>query len=152
MASLSEYFSTITFCAPNNGPCAWLNATNTTTYQSLLTLGAALLNLVLASVVLIVYFWGTGAADKWEDMRGMFEKGCSALKIMVASAASGAMYSTSSSTGTKQSLMGQSCNTVTQADTILTQFVDFQNLCTQQVNILNHSISTRLTDRNFLLR
>jgi hypothetical protein len=127
-------------------------ATNTTTYQSFVTLGAAVINLVLATIVLIAYFWGTGASDQWEDMRGMFEKGCSALKIMVASAASGAMYSTSSSTGATQSLMGQSCNTANQADALITQFVDFGALCTQQVKIPNHSISMQLTGSNFPLR
>ena len=139
--SLSQYYSSLGFCAPNNGPCAWLPATNTTTYQSLVTLGAALINLILASIVLIAYFWGAGEADKWEEMRGQFEKYCSALKIMVASAATGAMYSTSSSSGATQSLMGQSCNTATQLNTLFFQIVNFSSLCAQQVKILKADIA-----------
>jgi hypothetical protein len=149
-ATLSEYYSTVTYCAPNNGPCAWNPATNTTTYQSLLGLGAALVNLILASIVLIAYFWGTGAADTWEDMRGMFEKACSTLKITVATAGAAVMFGTGGTSS--NSLMGQSCNPGNQAETLITDFVNFSSLCNQQVNIINHSIFTRLTDRKLLLR
>jgi hypothetical protein len=103
-----------------------------------------MVNLILASIVLIAYFWGTGAADQWEDMRGMFEKACSTLKIMVATAGASVMFGTGGASS--NSLMGQSCNPANTADKLITDFVDFSSLCLQQVAIHHHSISTWLTD------
>ena len=81
----------------------------------------------------MAYVWGAPKADQWEDTRGMFEKACTALKITLSSAAAGSMYATSSSTGTTQSLWGQACSPVTQANQLLTQLVDFDEFCIQQV-------------------
>jgi len=81
----------------------------------------------------MAYVWGAPKADQWEDTRGMFEKACTALKITLSSAAAGSMYATSSSTGTTQSLWGQACSPVTQANQLLTQLVDFREFCIQQV-------------------
>ena len=128
-----EYYVTQTSCAPNNGPCAWFPPAQTKTYPSLVCLGAAYINLLLSGIVLMAYVWGPPKADQWEDTRGMFEKACTALKITLSSAAAGSMYATSSSTGTTQSLWGQACSPVTQANQLLTQLVDFGDFCIQQV-------------------
>ena len=132
--TLVEYYSTQGACAPNNGPCAWLPPTKTMTYPSLVCLGAAYLNLLLSAIVLIAYVWGTAKADQWENTRGMFEKACTALKITLSSAAAGSMYANQSSSGAVQSLWGQACNPVTQANDLLTQLVNFDQFCIQQVH------------------
>jgi hypothetical protein len=106
------------------------------TYPSLVCLGAAYINLLLSGIVLMAYVWGTAKADQWEGTRGTFEKACTALKITLSSAAAGSMYANQSSTGTTQSLWGQACNPVNQADQLLTQLVNFDQFCTQQVRSL----------------
>jgi len=132
--TLVEYYSTQGACAPNNGPCAWLPPTQTMTYPSLVCLGAAYINLILSAIVLIAYIWGTAKADQWESNRGLFEKACTALKITLSSAAAGSMYANQSSSGTVQSLWGQACNPVTQGNQLLTQIVNFDQFCIQQVH------------------
>ena len=142
--TLVEYYSTQGTCAPNNGPCAWFPPTQTMTYPSLVCLGAAYINLLLSAIVLIAYVWGTARADQWENTRGMFEKACTALKITLSSAAAGSMYANQSSSGTVQSLWGQACNPVTQANQLLTQIVNFDQFCTQQVHACGKTKLTRV--------
>ena len=131
--SLVEYYTTQNTC--NGNHCTWPPPASTMTYPSLITFGAALINLILSAIVLIAYVWGTAKADSWEDTRGMFEKVCSALKITVSSAAAGSMYSTGNSTAptSSQSLWRISCNSTNQADQTLAQFIDFSSFCLEQV-------------------
>jgi hypothetical protein len=113
----------------------WPAAANTLLSPSLLTFGAALISLVLSSIVLISYTWGTTKADQWEDTKGVFEKCASALKIMTSSAAAGTMFQTGNSTSSSsQSLWNYSCNTVTdETMALFQQFIDFSSFCNQQV-------------------
>lgn len=133
--TLVEYYSTQNTCTSSGNQCVWPSPANTMTYPSLITFGAAVINLILSAIVLIAYVWGTAKADDWEDTRGMFEKACSALKITISSAAAGSMYSTGTSTSPSlsQSLWRISCNGTLQADTVLAQFIDFNAYCLEQV-------------------
>lgn len=139
--TLFQYYSTIT--SSNGGQNTWPAPADTMLYPTLITFGASLISLVLASIVLISYTQGIAKADEWEGTRETFEKCATALKITTSSAAAGSMFSTGNSTASgPQSLWRITCNASQEAKTLFHQFIDFDTFCLQQV----HCFVLRYTD------
>lgn len=123
-----------TFLASRNGSGGgqsdWPAPGDIVLWPSYFCFAVALISVVFGTIVVIAYYWGTDAANKWNDRHGTFIKVAFLVKLTLSAAVAGSMYSTSSAT--TPSIWGISCNVEPQ--TMSQKNGDYGQLCTIQVH------------------
>ena len=105
-------------------------------WPSILTVIVAVVTLILTTIVLLEYYKGTAAADRWENRRSTFGKmaTCFTISKMIACAvASSSMYITGQSTAPgPQSLWRIACDASQEAQHLFQRIVNLDSYCTLQ--------------------
>jgi hypothetical protein len=112
----------------HEGQALW--GANPKLWPTYLMLGVASLSSILCTIVLLAYFWGTKAANKWNTARfglSLFTMGF--MMVMWAFAAGG-MEGTS---GIDASIWSQACDATDQKKSIFGHEVNFNQFCLEQV-------------------
>jgi hypothetical protein len=132
--NLAQYYSTQN--DTSGGVSLWPSPANTMLWPTILMLAVAVVASCLAGGVLIAYFWGTAAAERWEGWRSTFGKISPFIKIGSCAAGVGGMVSTSNITTAPFSLWYLTC-TLDQEETMLqnlfSHVIDFSRYCLMQV-------------------
>lgn len=129
MAScLQQYFATEN--VTNLGQRLW--SSDTILWPTILALAVSLVSIVLSTIVLFAYFWGTKAADRWDNWRGYFTNTTSAVKIAFHIAVAVSLFVTGTN---PNSLQGQTCGAPPAKEPLFPQ-LNFGKFCAMQVIIL----------------
>jgi len=131
--TLAQYYSTASLY--QGGKYLWPAPTETNFAPTLLTLGEALITLVLCSIVLISYSHGIAAADQWDGRREFFDKCVSGLTFILSASAAGTMFQTGNDIGSStKSLWEFVCNATSEQQSFWYQYFDYGTFCLMQVS------------------
>lgn len=84
---------------------------------------------MFGTIILISYYWGAEAANKWDGRHGWFTKIAMLAKFALSAAVAGSMYSTSAPS--TASLWGISCNI--EPASFTQKLINFGSFCSMQV-------------------
>ena len=133
--TLGKYYQTKN--DTNGGVSLWPSPADTQLWPSFLTLAVAFVTLVLTVIVLVAYFWGEVASDRWEGRRSTFGKVVALFNILSCVVASASMNKTGNATGPgAQSLWRITCNATQEAQSLFEHVINFSQFCTMQVGFL----------------
>jgi len=141
--TLRQYWHT-QYATGTNGVAIWPTPNNVLIYPPILNLVAAIVTLLLASVVLVFYCRrARKPAENWKGVLGTFGKYSSGVMAVIsvgaAAAGMGAMIATSNTLTPPYSLLAWTC-TVNQFEDQFEAVVNFENFCLEQVSKLKVSI------------
>jgi hypothetical protein len=127
---LQQYFSTINLS--NLGQMLWNPMSMI--WPTVTSLAVALLGIILSGIVLVAYFWGTAAADRWDDRRSYVNKAIMLVRIATSSVVTAAFYQTANN---PNSLQGQTCgvNGAQPPKQSLFPSFNFDKFCLMQVGL-----------------
>ena len=126
--NLVQYFQTRT--DTNGGVSLW--DPNTQLWPTILVLAVAVITAILSAIVLIAYFWGVAAADRWDQRRSTFTNTISVIKVAMAAVAAITMFQTGNASNSK-TIFGQTCSPAADAKQSLFPQISFSSVCLMQV-------------------
>ena len=134
---LQQYFSTLNLS--NLGQMLW--NPNSMIWPTVTGLAVSLLAIILSGIVLVAYFWGTAAADRWDDRRSYVNKAIMLVRIATSSVVTAAFYQTQNN---PNSLQGQTCgvNGVEPPKKSVFPSFNFDKFCLMQVGLTRCSFLT----------
>ena len=99
-------------------------------------LAVSLLAIILSGIVLVAYFWGSEAADRWDDRKSYVNKLIMLVRVATSSVVTGAFFQTSNN---PNSLQGQTCgvNNVEPPKKEIFPTFNFDKFCLMQVYFLS---------------
>ena len=106
---------------------------NTRVWPTYVTLAVAAINTILASIVLIAYFWGTKAANRWNLARTILTIGSIIFAIVIWAIAAASLKSTSESDGRNWSLWSATCDAPEDQKDLFLGKLNFNQFCLEQV-------------------
>jgi hypothetical protein len=127
VSCLQQYYSTKT--ASNGGVNLW--TPNTQLWQMFLVILVDVISMIIATIIVIAYFWGVKAADRWSDISSNISNFCSVIKAGAHVAVFAGMYATANN---PNSLQGQTCGAPATKPALFPQF-KFDRFCSQQVSL-----------------